>query len=69
MHWTVVVVIGFRGFFQCGCGDWVWGVGAKICGFMVVVGDGLVLLVGLMVDFGSQIGGFVLPVDLCSGWV
>ena len=43
-HWTVVVVIGFRGFFQCGCGDWVWGVGAKICGFMVVVVFGLLLL-------------------------
>uniref|UniRef100_A0A2N9IDA4 Uncharacterized protein n=1 Tax=Fagus sylvatica TaxID=28930 RepID=A0A2N9IDA4_FAGSY len=26
---------------------------------MVVVGDGFVLLVGLMVDFGSQISGFV----------
>ena len=65
------MLIGFRGFFRRGCGDWVWvwGVGAKICGFMVVVGDGFVLPVGLMVDFGSQIGGFVLLVDLCSGWV
>ena len=32
-------------------------------------GDGFVLPVGLMVDFGSQIGGFVLLVDLCSEWV
>ena len=43
---------------DCCCGDWVWGVGAKICGFMVVVSDGFVLLMGLMVDFGSLIGGF-----------
>jgi hypothetical protein len=31
--------------------------------------DEFVLPVGFMVDFGSQIGGLVLSVDLCSGWV
>jgi hypothetical protein len=31
--------------------------------------DGFVLPVGFMVDFGSQIGGFVFSVDLCNGWV
>jgi hypothetical protein len=53
------VVIGFRGFFRRGCGDWVWvwGVGAKICGFMVVVGCGLLLLyfVGA-IGYGFDVG-------------
>ena len=31
--------------------------------------DEFVLSVGFMVDFGSQIGGLVLSVDLCSRWV
>jgi hypothetical protein len=32
-------------------------------------GKGFMLPVGFMMDFGSQIGGFVLPVDLCNEWV
>jgi hypothetical protein len=59
------VVIGFRGFFRRGCGDWVWGVGAKICGFMVVVGCGLLLLyfVGVIESGFAYGNGF--DVGLC----